>query len=171
MRRSLALTPPTLGWVAFTPVVVGVVSLAFLPPFVDGMARAALMEGFSFVCHQIPDRSAHIHGLQVALCHRCTGILGGMALGVLLAPVLVRLGAEVGYLALSRVSGRHRAAVLLLLSLVPTSLDWLFGAMGVWANTPASRLLTGALFGLTAGLLIGRALLSPPARSLSLTPS
>ncbi|MEM1057309.1 MAG: DUF2085 domain-containing protein [Bacteroidota bacterium] len=169
MSRSPHLTPPTTGWALFTPLVAGVVVLAFLPPFVDGLARAGLMHGFSFVCHQLPERSFAIGGVQIALCHRCTGILGGMALGLVLAPLLVRLGAEVGQVLFARVPSRHRAAVLFLLALVPTTVDWSLGASGVWANTPASRIATGTALGLVAGLLIGRAFLAPPARSHSLT--
>jgi hypothetical protein len=67
------------------------------------------------------------------------------------------------------VPSRHRAAVLFFLALLPTSVDWALGATGLWANTPASRIGTGAVLGLVAGLLIGRAFLAPPVRSLSLT--
>ena len=151
-----------MGWLAFTPFVAGFVALAFLPPFVDGVARVGLMHGFSFVCHQIPERSFAVGGVPVALCHRCTGILGGLAVGLALAPLLVGAAGRVGRRLLRAVPARHRAAVALGLALIPTTVDWLLGVTGLWANTPVSRALTGAVVGVVAGLLIGRAFLFPP---------
>ncbi len=52
---------------------------------------------------------------------------------------------------------RH-AARLLLLSLVPATVDWLLGVTGLWANTPLSQALTGGVFGAVAGLYLARGL-------------
>lgn len=38
-----------------------------------------------FRCHQLPDRSFHVNGMQFPLCARCTGILIGF---VLLGPII-----------------------------------------------------------------------------------
>ena len=153
----------------FTPLVALFVVLAFVPPFVDGVARAGLMHGFSHVCHQMPERSFAFGGVPVALCHRCTGILGGLAVGLGVAPLVGPSASRMGRRLLSGVPGRHRAAVALLIALIPTTVDWLLGATGIWANTPLSRVLTGAVVGIVAGLLIGRAFLAPARSSLSLT--
>ena len=163
--RPTRITP---GWLWFTPLVAGLVALAFLPPVLEGGARMGLMHGFSLVCHQIPERSLAIGGVPIALCHRCTGILVGLAVGLAVAPLLIRSASAAGRRLLGGVPGRHRAAVLLLLALIPASVDWALGATGLWANTPTSRVLTGAIIGLVAGLLVGRAFLRPPVRSLSL---
>lgn len=124
--------------------------VALAPPFVsDGLADG-IRAAFAWLCHQLPDRTLHLGGQPVALCHRCLGMLAGLAAGVALAPVapaVVR-----GW-----VDARQQARVLLAAA-VPVAADWLLGAAGVWANTPASRGLTGALFGLAAGLMIGVAL-------------
>jgi uncharacterized membrane protein len=37
----------------------------------------ALMFVGSWVCHQLPERSPHLFGVQVPVCWRCTGILVG----------------------------------------------------------------------------------------------
>ena len=37
----------------------------------------ALMWAGSWVCHQLPERSPHLFGVQLPLCWRCTGILFG----------------------------------------------------------------------------------------------
>ena len=39
------------------------------------------------MCHQIPERSFHIKGKQFPLCARCTGILFGYILGIIIACV------------------------------------------------------------------------------------
>lgn len=41
----------------------------------------------AFMCHQRPDRSFFICGKQLPLCARCTGILIGYFLGILIACV------------------------------------------------------------------------------------
>lgn len=41
----------------------------------------------AFMCHQIPERSFHIKGKQFPLCARCTGILFGYILGIIIACV------------------------------------------------------------------------------------
>lgn len=171
MNRSPYLARPTLAWALLTPLIVAGIGLAFLPPFVDAGLGAAITHGFSAVCHQLPDRSLLVDGIPVALCHRCTGILGGLAIGLLVAPFVVTAADRTGHAWFARVPRRHRAGLLMLLALVPATVDWGLGALGLWTNTPVSRSLTGALLGLVAGLLIGRALLSPPRPSTTLSPT
>ena len=43
----------------------------------------ALYRGFSFVCHQRPERSFYLLGAPVAVCARCLGIYTGAAMGML----------------------------------------------------------------------------------------
>ena len=49
---------------------------------------------------------------------------------------------------------RRQIGLLLGLSIVPVAADWALGALGIWANTPLSRTLTGGLFGLAAGVVL-----------------
>lgn len=124
------------------------VLLASLPPFVGPKLRILLMQGFSTVCHQIPERSPFVDGMALAVCHRCYGIYWGLPLAVL------------GFLALARwdaVLWKH-SRYIILLALVPTSLDWLLGVLGVWHNTPLSRIATGGFLGLVAGYYLARAM-------------
>lgn len=39
----------------------------------------------AFMCHQKPERSFFLHGKQFPLCARCTGLLIGYIIGILLA--------------------------------------------------------------------------------------
>ena len=130
-------------------------ALIFAPPFLPDGPRAVVERAFALVCHRLPDRSFHAGGVALGVCHRCTGIYAGLLAGALAFPLLVRW---------DRVLDR-RAALLLGGSLVPLGLDWTLDALGLWANTPASRVATGAVFGLAAGVYLARGIalvLAPP---------
>src|SRR5690606_33822273 len=141
-------------WCAVLSLALVVLGLAVAPPFVGPGWRVGLMEAFAWVCHQQPERSFAVDGVPLALCHRCTGIFAGFVVGLGLMPVLRR--------PLRRLA-RH-ARLLLVAALVPLTLDWGLGVAGLWASTPPSRMLTGLLFGLAAGLVAGRAIAYPPPR-------
>lgn len=118
-----------------------IVALAMFPPFVSPGVRNVIMDAFSAVCHQLPARSPHVQGIQLAACDRCMGIYFGIPLAAVLFSVLARLLRPV----------RDRAPRLLMVSLVPMGLDWGLDAVGILTNTPGSRWMTGLVFGLTAG--------------------
>lgn len=149
-----------LGWTIALGGVGTLAVLAVLPPLVGGTVGAGLHAAFSAVCHQIPDRSPHLHGDPIALCHRCFGILTGLLVGLAVVPAL-------GQAVVSRMT--HSAQPMwLVVAVIPTALDWGLGALGLLANTPASRLLTGAVFGLVAGAILGANLVASP-RAQSVT--
>lgn len=129
------------------------VFLAALPPWLGEGASSAVRAGFSFFCHQIPERSFHIDGEPFAVCHRDFGILTGLAIGASLVGPFLSSSVR-GAL----IEGR-RPGTFLLLSVLPTAVDWFVGTAGIWSNTPFSRFSTGALFGLTAGVLLASAFL------------
>lgn len=151
MDRSVPRFPA--GWWLAVSLAAGVVALAALPAFVGFEGGALVRQGFAPFCHQMPTRSPHVHGEPFALCHRCFGIVGGLAAGVALGPLVPAL--------LRRLSAVHPLAVLAGAG-VPTAVDWMLGVTGVWANTGASRLATGALFGVAAGLILVLSLVVSP---------
>ena len=122
------------------------VVLALLPPFVSTAFADALMAAFDPVCHQLFDRSPHVEGTSFAVCHRCFGAYAGLAAGSLLFTA-------------SR--GRSLIAwapfLLLVLATVPGFVDWAGEVVGIWTNTPLSRVMTGGWFGVWAGMLLGSA--------------
>lgn len=133
------------GW-CVSVLLMGILAvLASLPPWVGEPVRMALMHGFDPLCHQIAERSPHVDGIQLAVCHRCYGILVGLAIGPIAA--LITRGRVNRY-----------ASLLIVASLVPLALDWGLGIVGIWANTAESRLITGAIFGVVAGILVTRAM-------------
>lgn len=137
-----------LGWGGAVLGAALVVGLVLLPPFVSEGFRAALMQAFSGVCHQITERSPHLHGVALAVCDRCFGIYSALLLGALLYPLFLRW---------DELLGQH-AGVVLLASGLPAAIDWAGDVVGLWMNTPASRFITGSLFGLVAGIYLARAL-------------
>ncbi len=150
MDRSVPRLPA--GWWLAVSIAAGVVALAVLPAGVGFEGGALVRAAFSPFCHQIPARSPHLHGVPFALCHRCFGIVAGLAAGVATGPLVPRL---------LRRLGAVNPLLVLTVAVVPTSVDWLLGATGVWANTGASRLATGALFGVAAGLVLAVSVLTP----------
>lgn len=157
---SRALTP---GWSVASVAGLGLLALALVPPFLGPEAGRLLHGAFGLVCHQLPERSLHLGGEPVALCHRCLGILVGYVGGLALAPLM-------GSQSLTTIA-RGVQARWLVLAGVPAAIDWALGALGVWANTPLSRTLTGALLGLVAGGILAANLLAPPRFTPSPTPS
>jgi uncharacterized membrane protein len=130
-----------------------VVALAVLPAALPLPWREALMTAFAPACHQLPARSPHLGGVQLAVCHRCLGTYVGLAAGV------------VAFLGLRRWDAwlhRH-AAVVLGAALAPAAVDWLAPWLGALApalaltNTPLSRSLTGAVLGVALGYFAARA--------------
>ena len=148
-------------WLLALSATAGVWALAAAPSALGPAAGQAIRDGFSGLCHQLADRSPHLHGAQWALCYRCVGIVGGVALGLASGPF-----ASAWFARAAEAWGGGR---ILLAFGVPMLLDWLLGATGVWANTPVSRLATGALFGLAAGWLLAEALLRTSTPPVSLT--
>ena len=94
---------------------------------------------FSYLCHQIPERSFHLAGHKFAVCSRCTGLYSGFALATLIYPLMRSL----------KRTGTPRLVWLVLAS-IPIAVDFLLGYFNIWQNTHLSRFLTGALLGSAA---------------------
>lgn len=117
------------------------------PPLLPPAVRAPLVAGFHVLCHQLPERSFSIDGVQLAACHRCTGIYVGLVLGVLALPLWRR----------TRRWGKGAEGAALLVAVVPAALDWGGEVLGLWPGAPGSRVATGLWFGVIAGALFARA--------------
>ena len=98
---------------------------------------------FSFLCHQIPDRSFHVEGEQLAVCSRCFGVYSGLLAGFIAYPFW--RGAD---------NIEPLPRVWLFLSLVPITVDWSLTFLGVWENTQLSRFVTGGILGFACGMFI-----------------
>jgi uncharacterized membrane protein len=120
------------------------IALAVVPAFSTGLLSEWVMAGFSTVCHQLPGRSPHVDGHQLAACHRCFGIYAGIILGALIMP----LGRDI--------LADWRAYVVpgIAMAVAPAGLDWLGGMLGFWTTGPVVRAITGAVFGMVGGAFI-----------------
>lgn len=95
--------------------------------------RAAMLAG-SWWCHQLPERSPHLFGLQLPLCWRCTGIALGAA-------------ALISWLVKTK---RLPPLALSLLLAAALPLDVLLNALGGVGLDNPRRFLTGVLWGVFA---------------------
>lgn len=112
-----------------------------------------IYKGFSYLCHQLPDRSFHIEGYQFAVCSRCTGLYVGFALTALAYPLIRPVRATT-----------TPALIWLILATVPLLVDFSLGYFNIWANTHASRFITGALLSSVAVFYIIPGLIELTAR-------
>ena len=106
--------------------------------FSEGLYRA-----FSYLCHQIPERSFHLAGHPFAVCSRCTGLYAGFAFATLALP-LVR--------SLKRTDTPR--VIWLFLSAVPLAIDFGLTYFEIWQNNHFTRVTTGALFGAVAAIYV-----------------
>ena len=95
---------------------------------------AAIYKTFSFVCHQIPERSFHLAGHKFGVCSRCTGLYAGFAVAALVYPLARSL----------QRTDTPRIRWLILATL-PLVIDFALGYFSIWENTHLSRFVTGAL--------------------------
>ncbi len=115
----------------------------------EGFAAASspIYTFFSYVCHQIPERSLHITGHQMAVCSRCFGVYFGLLVGILVYPLWRHV---------DEIEAIPRA--WLFLSLIPITIDWTLTVFGFWENTHLSRFVTGAILGAACATYIVPAL-------------
>jgi uncharacterized membrane protein len=128
----------TVTWAVTVAISLAVVALIIGAPLAQANGHPAfaalIYKAFSFVCHQISERSFHLAGHQFGVCSRCTGLYVGFAVAALVYP-LAR--------SLKRTDTPSR--VWLVLATLPLVIDFGLGYFSIWQNTHLSRFLTGAL--------------------------
>jgi uncharacterized membrane protein len=133
----------TLIWAIAATLTLALVALIIGAPLAQANGHAAfalaIYKTFSFVCHQIPERSFHLLGYKFAVCSRCTGIYSGLAIAVLIYP-----------LARSFRDTQTPSLVWLFVATAPLAIDWSVGYFSIWQNNHASRFATGFLLGAVA---------------------
>jgi uncharacterized membrane protein len=110
-------------------------------------ASSPIYTFFSYICHQIPERSLDLAGHQMAVCTRCLGVYLGLLAGILVYPLWRRV---------DEVDAIPR--IWLFVSLLPISIDWALTIFGIWENTHLSRFVTGAILGAACATYIVPAL-------------
>ena len=62
--------------------------LLLTAPFLPALFSASIYTIGSLICHQRPERSFWLAGVQLPVCARCLGIYGGVVIGAVSAPLL-----------------------------------------------------------------------------------
>jgi uncharacterized membrane protein len=114
-----------------------------LPPTLAAMVYAA----GSLLCHQLPERSFHWHGAQLAVCARCTGIYLGTCSAAVLAPLPPSTYAR-------WTGSRRRAGWLLATAAAPTVATVMVEWAGWWSPSSIVRAATGVLLGVAGAILV-----------------
>jgi uncharacterized membrane protein len=114
-----------------------------------------IFRAFSFVCHQIPERSFFIAGHPFAVCSRCTGIYAGFSIATLSYPLVKSLRQT-----------ESPPRKWLFIATAPLAIDFALGYFDIWANTHSSRFTSGALLGAVSVFYV-----MPGLMELSLRPS
>lgn len=131
---------PLLMWLTAVAGSLAMVSLILAAPLaLEGghpFWGLTIYRAFSYVCHQIPERSFFIAGHPFAVCSRCMGLYTGFAIATLAYP-----------LAQSLRQTETPARKWLFVAALPLAIDFALGYLGIWNNTHSSRFVTGALLG------------------------
>lgn len=143
-------------------VTVAVVAAWLLAIVIAPLAREAgaglatpLYSFFSYICHQLPERSLHLGPEPLAVCSRCFGVYFGLLAGLIAYPI---------WRSVDDVEPLPR--IWLFLAMVPIGIDWSLGVFGIWENTLVSRFITGLILGIACATYIVPALVEI-ARNLS----
>jgi Predicted membrane protein (DUF2085) len=144
---ALLLAAIAVSWVAL--VLAAPLALAhgytFLP--------AIVYQAAGLICHQRPERSFHLAGIQLPVCARCFGLYASGAAGSLaacLAGVSVMGGSPPG-----------AAATALGAAALPTALTLAFEWGGLWHPGAVTRAIAAVPLGAVAGWLVVRVLQQP----------
>ena len=138
-------------WMVGLAVILVWVSLILIAPIAKANGVVAisspLYHFFSYICHQLPERSFHIEGEQFGVCSRCFGVYFGLLFGFVVYPL---------WRSIDEIEPLPR--IWLFLSLIPITIDWSLTIFGVWENTHLSRFITGLILGFACATFIVPAL-------------
>jgi uncharacterized membrane protein len=103
------------------------------------------LKAFESLCHQQHDRSLVINGVSMAVCSRCFGIYSAFFAGLIVMPMLLSNGLPY----------RKKPAIkLIVAALLLIVVDFVGNYLGAWMNSHQSRIILGALFGLSLAWLL-----------------
>lgn len=139
----LLLAASALVWVA----ILVATPLALAHGYVT--APAIIYEACGLICHQRPERSFHLLGIQLPVCARCLGLYASGAIGAVAACGLVGERTIAG-----------DARVTLGLAAIPTAITLVCEWAGVWYPSGAVRALAAMPLGLAGAWVLVASLAS-----------
>jgi len=127
-------------WIISSAVVALWVLAIVIPPVLAAggytFISSPIYHFFSFICHQIPERSFHFLENQLGVCSRCFGVYFGLLTGLCAYPLWRNVD-----------SIEPLPRIWLFAAMVPIAIDWTLGIFGIWENNHASRFITGLILG------------------------
>ncbi|HTH38746.1 MAG TPA: DUF2085 domain-containing protein [Pyrinomonadaceae bacterium] len=108
---------------------------------------APIYSFFSYICHQLPERSFHFGAEPLAVCSRCFGVYFGLLAGLIVYPLWRKID-----------DIEPLPRIWLILSMIPIAIDWSLTVFGIWENTHLSRFITGLILGAACATYIVPAL-------------
>jgi len=147
LESALLLRRSWFVWAAFaTFAAAWLLAILAAPAFAPndlGTISRPIYGFFSFICHQMPERSFFIFGHKMAVCSRCFGVYTGLAAGILVYPVWREMD-----------NLEPLPRFWLFAAMLPIGVDWSLGVLGIWDNTFASRYITGVILGIACATYI-----------------
>lgn len=129
--------------------------LLITAPFLTTPVAGVLYAGGALICHQLPDRSFHVQGIQLPACARCVGLYGGAAVGSAIgAAGLARRWLERRPLMLTQSVKLVATGVAAVPTLATFALEWGLG----WPISNAVRAIAALPFGCAVALVVVSAL-------------
>jgi uncharacterized membrane protein len=128
--------------------------LLITAPFLTTPVAGVLYAGGALICHQLPDRSFHLQGIQLPVCARCVGLYGGAAVGSAIAAGFARRWLERRSLMLTQSVKLVATGVAAVPTLATFALEWGFG----WPISNAVRAIAALPFGFAVALVVVSAL-------------
>ncbi len=125
-------------------------TLLILTPIVSPSIAAVVYAVGGVICHQMPERSFHLDGVQLPVCARCLGIYAGAAVA---ASIHVLWGLAASPARWRRLSPRA-ARRLFLLTATPTLVTVALDYAGVWDTSNVVRVIAGLTVGAGGALVV-----------------
>jgi uncharacterized membrane protein len=118
-----------------------------LAPFAEAAGFSSvsipIYKFFSFLCHQMPERSFHLENHPLAVCSRCFGVYFGLLFGFVIYPFIRSIDTT-----------EPLPRFWLFLALIPMGVDFSLGFFEIWENTHLSRFVTGLILGAACAVFI-----------------
>jgi len=149
VHRSFAAAL-TVGAVLWSAALVAAPAILAHGPTALVPAAATVYAAAGFICHQRPERSFHIAGIQLPVCARCFGLyLSAMA------------GAVVGMIAAGAVPGAMRGRMILGATALPTALTFALEVLGLAHPSNMARAIAAIPLGAAGGWIFVKLLAGP----------
>jgi uncharacterized membrane protein len=129
-------------------------TLLILAPLTTPSIATVIYAVGGVICHQLPERSFHLDGVQLPVCARCLGIYAGAAVAASIHVLWGFAASPARWRMLSPQAARR----LFLLTATPTLITFTLDYAGVWHTSNVVRVIAGLIAGAGGALVVMSAL-------------